>query len=1714
MNSRLCSTYCRHLTTISISVLILIQMSTLWAATTPSTTARTRIPADFNKLPGPQAVQPIPMEVLDPNPESVRIRFTNPPLEFDQSTFGGVAYNTVRLSGEAATLDPGEPDVPRVTRLIMVHNTGNVELTVMNQSFTLQNGFFPAPRQAAEGESGNLDDGTTGPKSEIYAANQWYPRNIAEVSEPATLRDVRFVILTIYPVQVNPVTREMRVYDDIEVQISNIGGVGANEIRFTPTSVSPDFKKLYTSFENFRGSSLDELPVLPGKYLVICGPLGTSDLAYVQKLVDWKRRRGIDASYVTTSTTGTSYTNIKSYISSQYTASNGTLEAVCLIGDPSGASGYLLDTHGSQYDNYFGTMTDGNPDPVPDIAVGRLSATSTSYLQAIINKTIYYESDPDDSDPDWFTRAWCASNTAHVPSNPSTKQYTRQIMLQHGASTVYWNVYSGDVLEADVISRLTSGVSVFNHRMSWLSEIGPSELDQLPTNGKLPFVMAITCGTGNFIGVSPGTSEYWLFPANQTPTIPKGAIGCVGMYGSGTHVPYNNIVDAGTMYGLYVQDIQQQGVALITGKLELYRNYWAYGHSGDVNNFCYWANLMGDPGVPVWRKQPLVSSVTKPSSINLGTNNVAMTVQQSGSPVEDAYVCLLKGSETFARGYTDATGQINLPCSTATTGYMYVTITKDDMMPYLDSINVVTATASLAHFSTYVDDDNSGGTTGDNNHVINPGETIDLRIALRNAGTTTTVTGISGTLTTSSPGIQITQASSTYPNLTPGANANPNTSFRIHVSSVFNAEPSTFFLEVTSSIGAQQIRVDLTPAAGDVAYTTYGFWGPGGNLDPGESGELTVAFQNTGTRSLVSSTGILRSFDAYLSVTDSAGTFGTVAASGSASNTTNTFGIAMSSATYNGHRAPMQLVITDANGFRDSVDFVLVIGTQTATSPTGPDAYGYYAFDNTESQPPNSGSTYEWIEICPSLGGSGTSMNFTDVAEDGDLSAARTLPFNFVFYGQTFSEITICSNGWIAFGNYAIDDFRNYRMGSPLGPPNQVAAYWDDLVVSGSSNNVYYWYNSTDHYYVVEWRAQTLWTGVNEYFEIILYDPEYYPSSTGDGKIKVQYQQVNLSPNQDNSGTDNLYSSVGIQNADHSIGLDYYYWNQYSAGSATLTAGRSIMFSTDASGQLFSIITVNQPNGGENWYIAQPYNILWQSTAVNGPVDVSINRNYPSGAWETIVSGTANDGVYQWTVTGSQSTANARIRVISVEEPTIGDTSDANFSITMPTVTLLEPNGGEFWGTDSLVYITWTSEGLGAVAVHLNRDYPSGTWEVLSPSSDVGLLWTTTGPATASARVRVVGLSIATVGDTSDANFMIDSPPIIVHSGHADQGLGSASFITQVYDDGPGFVTKLFYRITGSANYDSVTFSATGNPDEFIATTTALSAGQYEYYIRSTDPQSISSFYPESGTLTFDVGPLCDSWIIYDDGTSENYNWVNGPDFQWAVKFEPESYPFTLCAGRFAVNPVAPTDDHDPIIFRVIAADGTDGAPGTLLFIDTTGAPGNVAGGLPSGPAWADVITQVGGQPLQLNAPFYLSVQNLEPRTHPSSFAHDTVGTRSHQSYYYDGCEGEWISEDAATESARPGNRMIRASGFSLSPVEVVISRVDSSGIVSSRLRWISTGAPYYRIYSATNGNGPFDTLVASVPGAAYGVAMTYTDVNAVALQIRKFYFVKASDTP
>lgn len=530
------------------------------------------------------------------------------------------------------------------------------------------------------------------------------------------------------------------------------------------------------------------------------------------------------------------------------------------------------------------------------------------------------------------------------------------------------------------------------------------------------------------------------------------------------------------------------------------------------------------------------------------------------------------------------------------------------------------------------------------------------------------------------------------------------------------------------------------------------------------------------------------------------------------------------------------------------------------------------------------------------------------------------------------------------------------------------------------------------------------------------------------------------------------------------------------------------------------VITVTVPNGGEAWLAGSQQPIQWTSANLDENVRIEINRAYPGGAWSTIAASTPNSGSYLWTVSGD-ATTSARVRIMGTVAAMVADTSDANFSITVPTLTVTAPNGGESYLQGDAIPITWTSQNVtGLVNVEFNRNYPGEAWEMLAAGTenDGAYAWPATGTPSHACRVRVTSVDSPVATDFSNANFTIgeNAPPVILHDPLDDQDDAPFTVTAVAIDERPGIDARFHYRLIGS--WQQLLMTATGNPNEYACSVPPLANGEYEYYLTMRDSYDQTT---TTETRTFRVAYAGPAALAYDDGTAEAAHWAADSSFQWAVKFSPAGGGFALCGARIGVSMTRPTTMHTPIEVSVLGADGAGGLPGTVLATRTVGSVGNViGGGTPGTVYWADVRFYDGVEsPLPVVGDFYIAVSNPTP-SGIEAFLHDTSSTAAGRSFVFDGCTSQWRSETATDSVTKRGNRMIRSLGFSLEPPAMTAAR--SGGDII--LRWNDTGAPLYRVYSAPSANGPFDTLEGSTS------ATTFTDIGALNESAMRFYVVKA----
>ncbi|MEO0184380.1 MAG: C25 family cysteine peptidase, partial [candidate division WOR-3 bacterium] len=963
--------------------------------------------------------------------------------------------------------------------------------------------------------------------------------NPVDIGPPVKLKDY-----DLYPVIINP-SAGIKEFD-LNLRFSKY-----QEIKL-PNSLAQIFKNLILNYEyNPEAKPLGILIITPNSFYNMVLPLA-----------DWKEKKGWKVTVARLSETGTSATAIKNYIANAYHNWNPPPEYVILIGDKDSIPCFTVSSNPTDHPY---TTIDGS-DFLSDLLIGRLSVANVNELNTVIAKIINYEKNPYTTDTLWFKRTLMVAG--NYPDNQMTtpiptKRWVREKFLNNGyyqVDTVFYPPISNGVTA--ITNSVNQGVTFINYRggiASWSGWDRPSfyntDVIGLSNGWKLPVVTSIVCLTGNF-NAEPCFGESWLRAGN--PSTPKGAVAFFGASPPTTHSRWNNCLDFGIYHGLLQDSIYYLGAMTYRGKIEIYVNFPLETSPDSGSEFYFNAyNLLGDPSLEIWTDVPKNLIVNHQTAIPVGTNQFLVQVLNSSSqPEKGALVSIYKKNETKEVGFTNASGIASFQINTNIPDTLFVTATKHNFKPYCGYAMVNNSAVFVGYYSHTIADPG-----GNNNGEINPGESIDLTITLKNFGNSTTATNVSAQLSTTDQSITITDSIKNYGSIAPGATGIA-TPFVFNVSQgIKDNHTIKFSLDITSSQGNWNSVLWLTAKAPEFEYQRCQILdGGNGILEPGETSDLTISIKNIGGLIGTNLQGILRSLNPGVSVIDSIGSFGNIQVGDSATNSGDMFRVNTSSQLAPGHEINFLAILSEGNWIRDTIRFSIIIGIINSNSPTGPDGYGYYVYDNTDTNYPEA-PTYNWVEMDPDLGGQGTILNLLN-----DETKTVNMPFDFKYYGNNYDKLSISSNGYIAMDSTWIADMYNWHIFGAGGPPLLIAPFWDDLDpnATDSSGNVCYYYDGSNHTFIIEWsRIQHLHNPTAptpaelQTFEIILFDPNYYPTQTGDGEILFQYKKIN------NDDYWHNYATVGIRDYNHINGLEYSYANQYPSSAALLENNRAIKFTTD-----------------------------------------------------------------------------------------------------------------------------------------------------------------------------------------------------------------------------------------------------------------------------------------------------------------------------------------------------------------------------------------------------------------------------------------------------------------------------------------------------------------------------------------------------------------------
>lgn len=912
--------------------------------------------------------------ITSSNDNGITFTVTSGDLQVSEISTDAGVFTRLQLEGCSQLVDNvGQPELPMILKTIEIPVCGDVHVTATAGSVRtltadelgITHDFYPTQPLYHKSYMGNKvfqKDATT------YSRDANYALPLATISKAGIARDVCMADIRICPVQVNPVTKEVTIYDDITINVTydDVNMAATRELKLKYGSA--EFGRPAQLINTIESAQLrDALSTRPVKMLIIANDLFNGQL---DAFAEWKRRKGFLVEVAYTGTIGTTTTAINSYIANQFnnaTATNPAPTYVLLVGDQAQIptySGQSMNSHIS--DLYYFTQV-GN-DNVPDCYWGRFSAQTVAQLTPQIDKTLKYEQLTMGSDLSYLDRCVLVAGNdggssgdfGYSHANPAMHYFEDNYSATFFTTTdSYYNPHASS--DATTIrTKLSNGTGYANYS-AHCSSAGWSDpafqtnnISALTNTGKYGFMVGNCCQSNKF-------EESECFGEAIMRATNKGAVGYIG----GTDYTYwdhdyywavgvrsGNLSTSCTNCNLTTYDANNlgaydkmchthgeafsnwnvtQGSINYAGNMAVQSKYGA----NDTYVKYYWEiyELMGDPSVMPWLGQPAdmtirvdnVAPVANTIEVVEGTTTIAVS---TGAPY--SYVALTHNLDLITAVLTDANGNCTLTFPALNAGETYeLAASAQNYKTTFTTLNVIAGEGARVSITDVTVTNNAEA-------VANAHLTLDVTIENRfpDPATNTVINAA-----TTSNQITLTDATETVGTVNSGDERTLTASFALNVSNAISdgdIAPINFTVSYLSQGTAETttytFNLELVDAL--LAYVSDSHAIVGGNNDdiinPGETVTLTIVDENVGHATAQNVVSELSTYYTQTSITNGALNIGTINAN---AQCTSTFTINIGDNVPNGTLVPFyHHIYSTSNAALTRVDTIwLVVGEVTAT---------------------------------------------------------------------------------------------------------------------------------------------------------------------------------------------------------------------------------------------------------------------------------------------------------------------------------------------------------------------------------------------------------------------------------------------------------------------------------------------------------------------------------------------------------------------------------------------------------------------------------------------------------------------------------------------------------------------------------------------------------------------------------------------------------------
>ena len=871
-------------------------------------------------------------------------------FSFNLKTFNEKTYLELKVDDLVPNGKIGLPALPSYKQLIEIPFSAKAEILILNYEEQIvdlnEKGFQYKilPLQPSLRKDQDPNKVPFHKNETAYQRNEYITYPLVEIQEVGIARYINLARLVISPFQYNPVTNTIKFIKNIEFKVTYKNADYAKTLEMKNKYYSPIFDYQFRNLPVKNNNVIkDQITQYPISYLIISHRMFENTL---QPFINWKTKEGYKVTVAYTDVIGTTTTAIKNYITTIYqnsTPQNPAPTYLLLVGDVAQVPTFNGTSGNHVSDTYYGTM-DGSSDVIPDMYIGRMSATNTTQLQNIIEKTLEYEQ-YNMPDPSYLQNvlmiAGVDANYASVHGNGQINYGNQYYTNSSNGINSYTYLYgSGSPIVSNspqaapaIKQNISSGVGFANYTAHCASSgwadpsVTTSDVPNFTNASKYGLWIGNCCQSCKF-NDPECFGEAVLRAAN------KGAIAYIG-------ASNNSYWDEDYYYSVGVKSIvanptyNPNGLGFYDRLFHLFNEPFTewYVSAAQINyagNLAvqqngtfvtyYWEmyHLMGDPSLMPYLGVPTPLFVNYTQTLPIGTPNITIETEPY------AYVGLSLNDTWIDAKYTGNTNFVTLdltsiqaPCT------LDVVITKQNRIPYKGTIIMVPNATPYVIYKSYVMNDSGV----ENNNKAEYSETIVLDVTLKNVGLQD-AQSVQATLTCNNPNVVVIDSVENYGDIIASQEKTQYSAFTFIVNPVIpNQNIANFTITATDQQNQTWITNFSIILYAPVLNATNiliddNLGNNNGRLDPGEQAIIKVLTTNIGGSLSPIAEATLSTSSSYVSITNQQYQLGQIEVN---IPIYAEFPIQVNPNTPIGTNVAFSYFV-DANGYTASKDFVLTIG--------------------------------------------------------------------------------------------------------------------------------------------------------------------------------------------------------------------------------------------------------------------------------------------------------------------------------------------------------------------------------------------------------------------------------------------------------------------------------------------------------------------------------------------------------------------------------------------------------------------------------------------------------------------------------------------------------------------------------------------------------------------------------------------------------------------